>query len=126
MWRRITCARVHCDAIWHSAVFCALTFHIVPFSRHLFLLPVRFLHHSLRKQNVFIFIWSPPRLCYQQPIDARASAMLTKILQMFWAKEEEESSLMQLLKSDNVTLEAVLLNEFVVQDSRYGKPELVL
>ncbi|CAI2339072.1 unnamed protein product [Caenorhabditis sp. 36 PRJEB53466] len=44
---------------------------------------------------------------------------------MFWTKEEEENSLMQLLKSDNFTLKDVLLNEFVVQDSRYGKPELV-
>ncbi|UMM18020.1 hypothetical protein L5515_014286 [Caenorhabditis briggsae] len=44
---------------------------------------------------------------------------------MFWAREEEENTLMQLLKSDNFTLEDVLLNEFVVQESRYGKAELV-
>ncbi|CAL2033033.1 unnamed protein product [Caenorhabditis brenneri] len=44
---------------------------------------------------------------------------------MFWAREEEENSLMRLLKSDNFTLEDVLLNEFVVQESRYGKAELV-
>ncbi|CAQ35025.1 Serine/threonine-protein phosphatase 6 regulatory subunit [Caenorhabditis elegans] len=44
---------------------------------------------------------------------------------MFWAKEEEENSLMRLLKTDNFTLEDVLLNEFVVQESRYGKAELV-
>uniref|UniRef100_A0A1I7T0P2 Serine/threonine-protein phosphatase 6 regulatory subunit 3 n=2 Tax=Caenorhabditis tropicalis TaxID=1561998 RepID=A0A1I7T0P2_9PELO len=51
--------------------------------------------------------------------------MLIKIFQMFWAREEEENSLMRLLRSDNFTLEDVLLNEFVVQESRYGKPELV-
>lgn len=51
--------------------------------------------------------------------------MFTSIFQMFWAKEEEENSLMRLLKTDNFTLEDVLLNEFVVQESRYGKAELV-
>ncbi|KAF1765423.1 hypothetical protein GCK72_005375 [Caenorhabditis remanei] len=44
---------------------------------------------------------------------------------MFWAREEEENSLIRLLKTDNFTLEDVLLNEFVVQESRYGKAELV-
>uniref|UniRef100_A0A8R1IE00 Uncharacterized protein n=1 Tax=Caenorhabditis japonica TaxID=281687 RepID=A0A8R1IE00_CAEJA len=44
---------------------------------------------------------------------------------MFWAKEEEENSLIRLLKSDHFTLEDVLLNEFVVQEARYGKAELV-
>ncbi|PIC46013.1 hypothetical protein B9Z55_005840 [Caenorhabditis nigoni] len=51
--------------------------------------------------------------------------MFTRFFQMFWAREEEENTLMQLLKSDNFTLEDVLLNEFVVQESRYGKAELV-
>ncbi|CAI5441314.1 unnamed protein product [Caenorhabditis angaria] len=45
---------------------------------------------------------------------------------MFWAKEDvEENSLIKLLNSPNFTLKDVLLNEFIVQESRYGKSTLV-
>ncbi|CAB3404191.1 unnamed protein product [Caenorhabditis bovis] len=44
---------------------------------------------------------------------------------MFWSQPEDENSLVKLLNTSNFTLEEVLLNEYVVQESRYCRESLI-